>query len=320
MRDEYCEACDILQEDAYVFVTNGVTNAVANRLKNDNGFSSPFAVDTDCEALNLANDCLVGGMEDSLENYDVCEIKTWLGEAWANLHTVLKAIIMSICGIWTKIHCILSGLKKLLEQLTKEDSFGAETQYAWGSGGNDSDEDSESMFGEEINSVKDYTPTTEEPPQTPTKTVDTSGSRPVYTIVGAGDPITYPSDGVAIVGGCVYEKNFNGNNSLGILFHTDSEWQNLNSEGRKKMFNQRALHYTDYYNSSDTTMRAREARNVTTAIKVKAGDILQVRMAPISSHITSTGISGIHQIWSVFIPNFSSALDVDKTLFDNCGE
>ena len=67
-------------------------------------------------------------------------------------------------------------------------------------------------------------------------------------------------------------------------------------------------------------MRSREARAVTAAIQVKAGDILQVRVWPLSQNTTSVGISGIHQIWSVFIPNFTSALDIDPTLFDDCGE
>ena len=320
MREEYCEACETLKDDAYSFATNGVTTAISNRLKDDNGFSSANSVDTDCEALNIGNDCLIGGQEDTLENYDVCDIKVWLKESWANLHTMLKAIIAAICGLWTKIHCILSGLKTLLTQLSNTSSFASITQYAWGSGGDDSGEGTESMFGEAIDAYKDYTPTTEANPQSPTKTSTQSGSYVVWTITGQGTPITYPSDGVAIVGGCVYEKNFNGNNSLGVLFHTDSEWDALSSNGKRELMNSRGLHYTDYINSSDTTMRSREARAVTAAIQVKAGDILQVRVWPLSQNTTSVGISGIHQIWSVFIPNFTSALNIDPTLFDGCGE
>lgn len=106
MREEYCEACETLKEDAYTFATNGVTTAVANRLKKDNGFASPSTVDTDCEALNIGNDCLIGGQEDTLENYDVCDIKVWLKESWANLHTMLKAMIAAICGLWENVHSL----------------------------------------------------------------------------------------------------------------------------------------------------------------------------------------------------------------------
>lgn len=311
MNQEYCEACDDLNEYAYDFVENGVTTTISNRLKADHGFTAKNG-DTDCASLNDANDCLIGGAGDLIEDYDVCDIKSWLYNAWDSLHTVLKAMIAAICGLWTKVHCILSGLKTLLTQLTKEDNFGADTAYAWGSGGGDS----ETMFGEAIDTYHDYTPTTELPPQNPTKTLNGN----IWTIVGAGDPITYPSDGVAIVGGCVYLKNYSGNNSIAVLFHTDAEWDNASTTKRLEMMHTRGLHYAHYTNDSDQQLYHRAAHAFSTAMKVTAGSKLQVRIWPNSSDTTSVGISGIHQIWSVFIPNFSSALDVDKTLFDSCGE
>lgn len=134
MREEYCEACETLKEDAYTFATKGVTTGVANRLKKDNGFASPSSVDTDCEALNIGNDCLIGGQEDTLENYDVCDIKVWLKESWANLHTMLKAMIAAICGLWenvhnlwTKVDCLKDGISDIVRQLNEQSVINAKT-------------------------------------------------------------------------------------------------------------------------------------------------------------------------------------------------
>lgn len=134
MREEYCEACETLKEDAYTFATKGVTTGVANRLKKDNGFASPSSVDTDCEALNIGNDCLIGGQEDTLENYDVCDIKVWLKESWANLHTMLKAMIAAICGLWENVHnlwtrvdCLKDGISDIVRQLNEQSVINAKT-------------------------------------------------------------------------------------------------------------------------------------------------------------------------------------------------
>lgn len=113
MADKFCEACITLQNDAPDFVQNGVTSSIATRLKNDHGFSSAASVDTDCEALNLANDCLVGFMEDETESYDVCEWKTWSSRFAGNVHKVVGATIAAVCGLWTKVHNLLSRVTAL---------------------------------------------------------------------------------------------------------------------------------------------------------------------------------------------------------------
>lgn len=113
MADKFCEACITLQDDAPDFVQNGVTSGIATRLKNDQGFSSKSSVDTDCEALNLANDCLVGFMEDETESYDVCDWKTWSARFAGNVHKVFSASIAAICGLWSKVHNLLSRVAAL---------------------------------------------------------------------------------------------------------------------------------------------------------------------------------------------------------------
>lgn len=113
MANEYCEACATLQEDAPDFIQNGVTNAIDTRLRNDHGFSTKSSVDTDCEALNLANDCLVGFMADEAEAYDVCDWKTWSSRFAGNVHKVIDATISAVCGLWTKVHNLLSRVSAL---------------------------------------------------------------------------------------------------------------------------------------------------------------------------------------------------------------
>lgn len=113
MADTYCEACVTLQNDAPDFVQNGVTSAIDTRLRNDHGFAAKSSVDTDCEALNLANDCLVGFMEDETEAYDTCEWKTWSARFAGNVHKVIDATISAVCGLWTKVHNLLSRVSAL---------------------------------------------------------------------------------------------------------------------------------------------------------------------------------------------------------------
>ena len=58
-----------------------------------------------------------------------------------------------------------------------------------------------------------------------------------------------------------------------------------------------------------------------TAIPVTKGSYLRCYVSANSGvSDENAGDVMVHQIFCMFIPNFSSALDVDKTLFDGCGE
>ena len=390
MREEYCEACETLKEDAYTFATNGVTTGVANRLKQDNGFASPSTVDTDCEALNIGNDCLIGGQEDTLENYDVCDIKVWLKESWANLHTMLKAMIAAICGIWTKIHCILSGLHTLLSQLTKSDSFAAKTSYAFSSGAggapysymgwnqriiptSGSGTQCDTEFLDVSLSPTEQTPSTiHDMPTANTNTIK---------IVGRGNEIVFPSDGVAICGCCGVGTSWRGRNSMQVVFYTtndlpdetplyyDSNGNVSPTPGVRTLLNTRGLHYGDYIGNNDSTRYGSMSNPMTTAIKVKAGSKLRIFVRSAAIYTGDEGVDdiplnndmsgspeygdkwwsyyggsynnngvetegvvrpndgpntyarfGVHQIWCTFVPDFTSALNIDPTIFDGCGE
>lgn len=97
-----CDACSDLQENSADFVQNGVTDAVCTSLKNDTGFN-PSSDNDDCTDLNNANDCLIGNMEDEIDSYDMCDWKEYMRNFVHNLWNVLKAMICSMCGLWTDV-------------------------------------------------------------------------------------------------------------------------------------------------------------------------------------------------------------------------
>ena len=118
-----CEACDDLKTYAPDFVANGVTKNVCTSLKNDTGLGTN-GDHTDCDDLDDANDCLIGQLGEEIDSYDVCEWREYMHRFVPNVHTMLKAIICAICGIWIKIHeheskiaCVYNGLKNLINQL-----------------------------------------------------------------------------------------------------------------------------------------------------------------------------------------------------------
>lgn len=97
-----CDACSDLQENSADFVQNGVTDAVCNSLKNNTGFNTSSENDN-CTDLNNANDCLIGNMEDEIDSYDMCDWKEYMRNFVHNLWNVLKAMICSMCGLWTNV-------------------------------------------------------------------------------------------------------------------------------------------------------------------------------------------------------------------------
>lgn len=326
MRDEYCEACYDLEEGASNFIENGVTTSIANRLKDDKGFSSTNSVDTDCEALNLANDCLVGGMEDELENYDICDIKVWLKKSWSNLHSVLKAMIMAICGLWEKVHCILSGLKVLLTQLSKSDNFAGEVHYLNAVGAGVTGIKTKESLKQYI--VPTITDTAEQRSAfsiTTTPVYDSNNVLIGYTHVGSGDQFRFPADGVAIVGCCAVLYNpYNNDPSNRVVFYTSNSSSSTTpipdhtGSTMNSLVNSRGLHLGFHLlNCVIDTF----SMPLCTAIPVTEGSYLRCYVSQNQSVTDEdAGDVMIHQIFCMFIPNFSSALDVDKTLFDACGE
>lgn len=100
-----CGACQELRENAPEFVENGVTSTVCTSLQNDTGLNPSLTVlHTDKQDLHTANDCLIGQMDAQLEAFDTCDWKKFMHRFIPNLYELLKAIICSLGGSWTKIH------------------------------------------------------------------------------------------------------------------------------------------------------------------------------------------------------------------------
>lgn len=107
MSQPSCDACANLREDNASFIMNGVTDTVANSLKNNTGFNPTLtSLHTDCEDLSDANDCLIGHMDDDLDNFEICDLKDFLHNLLPNLYEMLKAMIAAICGLWAKTESI----------------------------------------------------------------------------------------------------------------------------------------------------------------------------------------------------------------------
>lgn len=111
MSQPSCDACSNLREYNAQFIMNGVTDTVAASLANDEGFNPCLdTLHTDCEDLNDANDCLLGHMDDDVDNFEVCDWKDFMHNLLPNLYEVIKAIIATICGLWVHIHKIESDI------------------------------------------------------------------------------------------------------------------------------------------------------------------------------------------------------------------
>lgn len=112
MSEVSCTACRDLQAAAPDFVTNGVTDDVCNSLAANTGLDSTNG-HNDATDLHLANDCMIGRMEDEIKHYDVCDWKEFTKLFIGNVYEMLKAIICAIRGIWTKLSVHDSAIKDL---------------------------------------------------------------------------------------------------------------------------------------------------------------------------------------------------------------
>lgn len=109
-----CDACSNLREYNANFIMNGVTDDIAASLANNTGLNACLTdLHTDCEDLNDVNDCLIGHMDDDVDNYEVCDWKSLAHNFFPNLYETLKAMIASICGLWTNMSDILEKISKI---------------------------------------------------------------------------------------------------------------------------------------------------------------------------------------------------------------
>lgn len=130
-----CEACNDLINNSADFASNGVTTAVCNSLKNDTGFSTSNN-HNDCTDLGLANDCLIGNLDEELDAYEVCNIKDFLHIYVQNSYQVIKAMICAICGIWTNIHQLWDEVNALKARVSAIENYIENTLKPWINGVN----------------------------------------------------------------------------------------------------------------------------------------------------------------------------------------
>lgn len=104
-----CDSCTDLRENAPEFVAYGVTDTVAESLRNNTGLNPNLTVlHENCEDLSDVVDCLIGRMKP--DDLNTCDVPDFLGNFTGNLYETLKAMNASDCGLWEKV-------KKLDEML-----------------------------------------------------------------------------------------------------------------------------------------------------------------------------------------------------------
>lgn len=112
MAELNCSSCAELQDHASEFILNGVTDNVCASLANNEGFSPSDDYDSE-EDLKLANDCLIGNMVEEIDAYDVCDWKDYIRKLIPNLWNMLKAIICTLSGLWSRIDCIVDTFSEI---------------------------------------------------------------------------------------------------------------------------------------------------------------------------------------------------------------
>lgn len=109
-----CEACKTLKEESINTVRKGITETECKNLQNDKGLSGKH---NDCTDLNTLNDCLIKGLEDEIKLTDDCDWKKYAKAENENKYNVFKALICTVCGLWTNIHDLWTEIGKIKEEI-----------------------------------------------------------------------------------------------------------------------------------------------------------------------------------------------------------
>lgn len=122
-----CTSCDELRTLSPAYAQNGVTTAVCNSLKNNTGLNGRS---TDCNDLDVVNDCTVGLMDDQLEAYDTCDWKEFMHKYIPNNHAFNKAMVCAMCGVFDKldwltcmINFLMNGVSFRIGEETSGDAY-----------------------------------------------------------------------------------------------------------------------------------------------------------------------------------------------------
>ena len=116
MAKDYCEACESLKTKDPSMIVNGFGDEECANLQADLGIDGES---TDCEDLDMMNECLIGSMEAEAEIADSCNWRQWGKDLVNNVWTMNKAFICTMCGIWTNIHDLWTNVKELWKKVNK---------------------------------------------------------------------------------------------------------------------------------------------------------------------------------------------------------
>lgn len=92
-----CSSCEDLRELAPEFVIKGLTDKVRDNLTNNKGYGGTT---TNCNEVDLANECLIGRMPNALAAYDDCDWKSWAADFAGNVYQMLGSLIAWNCGAY----------------------------------------------------------------------------------------------------------------------------------------------------------------------------------------------------------------------------
>lgn len=111
MNKDVCSACDSLKATSSNFIQKGVTDAICANLKANQGFENNGH--NNCTDMHDMNDCLLGGLLEKIDTYDVCDVKEAIKDLEKNLISIMDVMICSDCGQWEEIEKLWAEIQKI---------------------------------------------------------------------------------------------------------------------------------------------------------------------------------------------------------------
>lgn len=111
MNKDVCSACYSLKATSSNFIQKGVTDTICANLKANQGFENKGH--NNCTDMHDMNDCLLGGLLEKIDTYDVCEIKEAIKDLEKNLISIMDVMICSDCGQWEEIEKLWAEIQKI---------------------------------------------------------------------------------------------------------------------------------------------------------------------------------------------------------------
>ena len=126
MNKDVCSACDSLKATSSNFIQKGVTDAICANLKANQGFENKGH--NNCTDMHYMNDCLLGGLLEKIDTYDVCDVKESIKDEdnlypkeIEILHEISKDEFSMIYNAY--IYGFSKGIKTTPEEKEEDESF-----------------------------------------------------------------------------------------------------------------------------------------------------------------------------------------------------